>query len=59
MGRDSLDLTSRALTGKRKKKKSSTRKLAERNNRAIEALVAQLDKYIKQDREKQSSGKAA
>ncbi|MDA5147630.1 hypothetical protein PEM37_39775 [Streptomyces sp. AD681] len=54
VGRDSRDLTRRALTGKnkRKKGKKSTRKLVKRNNRAIEALVVQLEQYIKHDREK-------
>lgn len=54
VGRDSRDMTRRALTGKkrRKAKKKGTRKLIKRNNRAIEALVVQLDQYIKHDREK-------
>ncbi|QFX80091.1 hypothetical protein [Streptomyces sp. SYP-A7193] len=55
IGRDSRDMTRRALTGKskkRKKGKKSTRKLLKRNNRAIEALVVQLEQYINRDREK-------
>ncbi|MFF0692623.1 hypothetical protein ACFYU4_08315 [Streptomyces tendae] len=55
IGRDSRDMTRRALTGKSKKKKKgkkSTRKLVKRNNRAIEALVVQLEQYINHDREK-------
>lgn len=54
IGRDSRDLTRRALTGKKKRKKGkkSTRKLVKRNNRAIEALVVQLEQYNKRDREK-------
>ncbi|MET7320278.1 hypothetical protein [Streptomyces sp. NPDC005549] len=55
IGRDSRDLTRRALTGKKKKRKKgkkSTRKLVKRNNRAIEALVVQLEQYNKRDREK-------
>ncbi|WP_327297739.1 MULTISPECIES: hypothetical protein [unclassified Streptomyces] len=51
VGRDSRDMTRRALTGKKRKKgKKSTRKLVKRNNRALEALVVQLDQYIKHDR---------
>ncbi|MEW2546245.1 hypothetical protein AB0910_10800 [Streptomyces sp. NPDC047002] len=51
VGRDSRDMTRRALTGKKKKKKGkSTRKLTKRNNRMLEALVVQLDRYIEQDR---------
>ncbi|MFD4995644.1 hypothetical protein [Streptomyces buecherae] len=54
-GRDSRNMTRRALMGKKKKKKkkNSTRKLVKRNNRAIEALVLQLDRYIQQDRKKE------
>ncbi|MFG3134066.1 hypothetical protein ACGFZU_41045 [Streptomyces tendae] len=54
IGRDSRDMTRRALTGKKKRKKGkkSTRKLVKRNNRAIEALVMQLEQYNKRDREK-------
>jgi Skp family chaperone for outer membrane proteins len=56
VGRGSRDITRRALTGKKKKKgKKSTRKLLRRNNRAIEALVVQLDQYIKHDRAKEKS----
>ncbi len=59
VGRDSRDLARRALTGKKKKKgKNSARKLAKRNNRAIEALVVQLDHYIKHDREKEKNHSA-
>jgi hypothetical protein len=59
VGRDSRDMTRRALTGKKKKKgKKSSRKLVKRNNRAIEALVAQLDQYIKHDRRKEKSSDA-
>lgn len=51
LGRDSRKMTRRALIGKKKKKgKKSTRKLVKRNNRAIEAVVVQLDQYIKHDR---------
>ncbi|MCW8096907.1 hypothetical protein ACH4Y0_35865 [Streptomyces sp. NPDC020707] len=56
VGRDSRDMTRRALTGKKRKKgKKSTRKLVKRNNRAVEALVVQLDQYLKQDRAKEKS----
>ncbi|MFE1521428.1 hypothetical protein ACFW9I_32170 [[Kitasatospora] papulosa] len=56
VGRDSRKVTRRALTGKKRKKgKKSTRKLVKRNNRAIEALVVQLDQYIKHDRAKEKS----
>ncbi|MFE9687895.1 hypothetical protein [Streptomyces sp. NPDC006285] len=59
VGRDSRDMTRRALTGKKRKKgKKSTRKLVKRNNRAIEALVVQLDQYIKHDRAKERSHSA-
>ncbi|MFJ8584304.1 hypothetical protein ACIRD2_06550 [Streptomyces sp. NPDC093595] len=50
VGRDARKLTRRALTGKKKKKKSA-RKLAKRNSRAIEVLAAQLERYIRHDRE--------
>ncbi|MFE8910868.1 hypothetical protein [Streptomyces globisporus] len=56
VGRDSRDMTRRALTGKkRKKNKKSLRKLVKRNNRAVEALVVQLDQYIQRDRAKGKS----
>ncbi|MFE9768156.1 hypothetical protein ACFYPC_27165 [Streptomyces sp. NPDC005808] len=57
---DSRDMTRRALTGRKKKKKgkNSTRKLVKRNNRAVEALVVQLDQYLKQDRAKERSSHA-
>ncbi|MFJ4836240.1 hypothetical protein ACIP79_41085 [Streptomyces sp. NPDC088747] len=58
VGRDSRDMTRRALTGKKRKEKKSTRKLVKRNNRAIEALVVQLDQYVKHDRQKERSGNA-
>lgn len=62
VGRDSRDMTRRALTGKKRKKrkkgKKSTRKLVKRNNRAIEALVMHLDQYLKHDRAKERSHSA-
>ncbi|MFF0700183.1 MULTISPECIES: hypothetical protein [Streptomyces] len=59
VGRDSRDMTRRALTGKKRKKgKKSTRKLVKRQNRAIEALVMQLDQYLKHDRAKERSHSA-
>jgi hypothetical protein len=59
VGRDSRDMTRRALTGKKRKKgKKSTRKLVKRQNRAIEALVVQLDQYLKHDRAKERSHSA-
>lgn len=61
VGRDSRDMTRRALTGKKKGKKGKkgTRKLVKQNNRAIEALVVQLDQYIKHDREKEKTRSAS
>ncbi|MFB8298446.1 hypothetical protein ACFVG1_25735 [Streptomyces bacillaris] len=55
VSRDSRNLTRRALTGKKKPKKGKkgTRELVKRNSRAIEALIVQLDQYIKHDREKE------
>jgi pyruvate-formate lyase len=57
LGRDSRNMTRRALTGKKRKKKGkkSTRKLVKRNNRAIDALIVQLDQYIKHDRARDPS----
>lgn len=53
VGRGSLDITRRMLTGrKKKKKKSSTRKLAESNTRAIKALALQVEQCSGRDREK-------
>ncbi|MFC9176796.1 hypothetical protein [Streptomyces sp. NPDC057107] len=48
VGGDLLGITRTLLTGK-KKKKSSTRKLAESNARAIEALALKLDQYARRD----------
>ncbi|MFE8978714.1 hypothetical protein ACFYM7_35630 [Streptomyces cyaneofuscatus] len=60
VGRDSRDMTRRALTGKKGKKgKKGTRKMVKRNTRAIEALVLQLDQYIKQDRDKKEARSAS
>ncbi|MFD0069572.1 hypothetical protein ACFV99_37110 [Streptomyces sp. NPDC059944] len=53
VGRDLRDMTSRALTGK--EERTSARKLVQRNNRALEALTAQLDQYIQRDRAKEKS----
>ncbi|WP_432055898.1 hypothetical protein [Streptomyces sp. bgisy022] len=53
VGRDSRELTRRALTGKKKRKKrknKNLRTLVKRNNRALEALVVQLDRYVTQER---------
>jgi hypothetical protein len=47
IGRDYRTMTRTALTGKKKKKKN-TRKMVQRNTQAIEALILQLDRYIKQ-----------
>ncbi|MGW6292322.1 hypothetical protein [Streptomyces sp. NPDC055058] len=60
VGRDSRELTRRALTGKKKKKKGkkNAKTLMKRNNRALEALVVQLDQYLESDRRKEKSGSA-
>lgn len=56
VARDSRDVTRRALTGKKKKgKKGKKTKLIKRNTRAVEALVAQLDQYRKQDPAKEKN----
>ncbi|MGW5334181.1 hypothetical protein [Streptomyces bauhiniae] len=56
VGRDSRDMTRRLLTGRKKSKgKKSTRKLVKRNTRAVEALVVQLDQYLKRDRAREKS----
>ncbi|MFI0511103.1 hypothetical protein ACH3Y9_12850 [Streptomyces sp. WSLK1-5] len=47
VGGDLLGITRTVLTGR--KKKSSTRKLAESNARAIEALALRLDQYARRD----------
>ncbi len=50
VGGELLGITRTVLTGK--KKKSSTRKLAESNARAVEALALKLDKYARRDQAK-------
>ncbi|MGC5567252.1 hypothetical protein ACPYPG_31025 [Streptomyces sp. FR-108] len=57
-GRGLRDTADRVRTGKKKKGKSGTAKLVERNSRATEALIVKLDEYIKHDRAKGESPNA-